>query len=140
MKHDLNNSNWPTGPIISLGKPFRDDRGDIQPLVEGDFNTVQLITSKAGSIRANHYHKTDWHYCYMVYGSMRYHHRPAGSECPPEWLLVTEGQVIFTPPLLEHAMEFLEDSAFLNITRNPRDQEHYESDLVRVELVSTKAG
>lgn len=140
MKQDLRAGNWPTGPIISLAKPFSDERGHIQPLFEGDFNTVQLITSKAGSTRANHYHKTDWHYCYLISGRMRYHHRPVGSEQAPEWLLVAEGQAIFTPPLLEHAMEFLEDSTFLNVARNPRDQAHYESDLVRVELIGVKHG
>jgi dTDP-4-dehydrorhamnose 3,5-epimerase-like enzyme len=139
MKHDLQTEIWPTGPIISMSKPFEDERGAIQPIVEGDFNTVQIITSKAGSVRANHYHKTDWHYCYMVSGCMKYHHRPAGSETPPEWLLVSAGQTVFTPPLVEHAMEFLEDSAFLNITRNPRDQAHYEEDLVRVVLVNREA-
>lgn len=136
MKRDMTTeSDWPTGPIVSLPRPFMDERGGIQPLFQGDFNTVQLITSNAGSIRANHYHKSDWHYCYMVSGRMRYHHRPAGSDQPPEWVLVTAGQAIFTPPLVEHAMEFLDDSVFLNVARNPRGQAQYEADLVRVELV-----
>ena len=35
---------------------------------------------------------------------------------------------------MEHAVEFLEDSEFLNITSKPRDQGSYEDNLVRVKL------
>ncbi len=129
---------WPTGPIVSHPKPFVDERGEIQSLFEGPITAAQIITSKAGSVRANHYHKTDWHYCHMLSGSMRYYHRPVGSKEAPQWVLVKEGQGIFTPPDVEHAMEFIEDSAFLNLTHNTREQENYESDLVRVELIKAE--
>jgi len=42
--------------------------------------------------------------------------------------------LVFSPPLVEHAVEFLEDSVVLNITGKPRDQGSYENDLVRVNL------
>ena len=76
----------------------------------------------------------------MVYGSMRYYTRPVGSEESPSWVLVTTGQVVYTPPMEEHAMEFLEDAAFINFAGRPRDQHDYEDDLVRVELVPAKDG
>lgn len=125
---------WPSGPIVSLPAPFVDARGAIQTLVEGGIHSIQVISSKADTVRANHYHKSDSHYMYVVSGSMNYYSRPAGSKEPPHWLLVTAGQMVFTPPLLEHAVHFLEDSVFLNITSEPRDQSSYEGDLVRVEL------
>ena len=101
-----------------------------------------MIESKKGSLRANHYHKTDSHFMYVVKGEMKYFHRPAEDKSAPKWLLVKAGQMVFTPPLVEHAVEFLEDSEFLNITGKPRDQGSYEDDLVRVELhkLSVKAG
>jgi len=71
---------------------------------------------------------------YVVKGVMKYFHRPAEDKSDPTWLLVKAGQMVFTPPLVEHAVEFLEDSEFLNITGKPRDQGSYEDDLVRVEL------
>ena len=79
---------------------------------------------------------------YVVKGVMKYFHRPAGNTSAPTWLLVKAGQMVFTPPLVEHAVEFLEDSEFLNITGKPRDQGSYEDDLVRVELhkLSDKMG
>jgi quercetin dioxygenase-like cupin family protein len=99
---------------------------------------VQVITSKASTVRANHYHKADSHFMYVVRGSMRYYHRPVGDKSPPTMLLVKEGEMVFTPPLVEHAVEFPEDTAFLNITGKSREQKSYEDDLVRVELVKPK--
>ena len=131
-----------TGPIVSMTAPFEDARGVIQTLVDGGIQSIQVITSKANTVRANHYHKTDSHFMYVVKGVMKYFHRPAGNTSAPTWLLVKAGQMVFTPPLVEHAVEFLEDSEFLNITGKPRDQGSYEDDLVRVELhkLSDKMG
>lgn len=125
---------WPTDPIVSLPMPFEDSRGVIQTLADGGVQSVQVITSKATTVRANHYHKTDSHFMYVIKGVMKYFHRPAGDTSPPKWLLVKEGQMVFSPPMVEHAVEFLEDSVFLNITGKPRDQGTYEDDLVRVDL------
>ena len=125
---------WPSGPIVSLPAPFEDSRGVIQTLVDGGFQSVQIITSKATTVRANHFHKSDSHFMYVIKGVMKYLHRPAGDTSPPQWLLVKEGQMVFSPPLVEHAVEFLEDSVFLNITGKPRNQSSYEDDLVRVNL------
>lgn len=120
--------------MVSLPAPFVDARGAIQTLVEGGIHSIQIISSKKDTVRANHYHKSDSHYMYVVSGSMNYYTRPVGSKEPPQSLLVTAGQMVFTPPMLEHAVHYLEDSVFLNITSEPRDQSSYEEDLVRVEL------
>ena len=67
---------WPKEPIISLEKPFVDERGAIQPLVDLMMRSAVMIESKKGSLRANHYHKTDWHYCYVLSAAIEYYHRP----------------------------------------------------------------
>ena len=122
-------------PGVPLPAPFEDSRGRIQTLVDGGVQSVQVITSKANTVRANHFHKTDSHYMYVVSGSMRYYHRAAGDRSPPAMLLVREGEMVFTPPLVEHAVEFPEDTVFINITGKTREQKSYEDDLVRVELL-----
>ncbi len=129
-----------TGPIVSLDTPFSDLRGEIQPLVNGGFESAQRISCLKGSVRANHYHKKDWHYCFMVKGSMRYYTRAIDADIEATWTLVTAGQVVFTPAMEVHAMEFLEDSVFINFAGRPRDQVDYEDDLVRVELIPAKDG
>ena len=71
---------WPSSVIVSLPSSFDDERGSIQPLVDMDMKSSVLITSNTGAVRANHYHKTDWHYCYVLYGEIIYYHRPHGSK------------------------------------------------------------
>jgi dTDP-4-dehydrorhamnose 3,5-epimerase-like enzyme len=121
--------------IVPLEEPFADDRGAIQPLVDADMKSCVLISSKKGTVRANHYHKTDWHYCYVLSGSIEYYHRPHGGDGEPEMVLVKSGQLFFTPPMVDHTMVFPEDTTFLTLGRNSRKQEVYEADVERIELV-----
>ena len=114
---------WPEHGLVKLEKPFVDSRGEIQPLVDLMMRSAVLIESKAGSLRANHYHKTDWHYCYVD---------------PPQIIHVKKGEMVFTPPMVDHGMKFPVDTVFLTLSRNPRDQESYEADVVRVEFVATE--
>ena len=129
--------NWPTKPLVDLEKPFVDRRGSIQPLVDLLMKSAVMIHSKAGSLRANHYHKTDWHYCYVIYGKINYYYRELNSKKDPELLLVEKGSMVFTPPLVEHCMKFPEDTLFLTLSRNPRDQKTYEADVVRTNLIDS---
>jgi quercetin dioxygenase-like cupin family protein len=131
-------ASWPKEPLVALKKPFVDTRGAIQPLVDEMMKSAVMISSKKGSLRANHYHKTDWHYCYVVSGAIEYFHRPTGSDQEPERLLVKAGDMVFTPPMVDHAMKFPEDTVFLTLSRNLRDQASYEADVVRVEMLDTE--
>lgn len=129
---------WPKKPIVRLEKPFADVRGLIQPLVDLGMKSAVLIESKKGSLRANHYHLTDWHYCYILEGRMEYFHRRHGDNGKPKRLVVAEGEMVFTPPMVDHAMRFSKDTVFLTLSRNPRDQASYEADVRRIELISAK--
>lgn len=126
---------WPSEPLVKLQNPFIDRRGSIQPLVDLMMQSAVMIESKAGSLRANHYHKTDWHYCYVISGQIQYFYKNVNSNKMPEMITVKEGNMVFTPPLVEHCMKFPEDTIFLTLSRNPRDQETYEADVVRVNLI-----
>jgi quercetin dioxygenase-like cupin family protein len=126
---------WPKEVVVKLEKAFVDARGDIQPLVDEDMKSAVLITSKKGAVRGNHYHETDWHYCYVLEGTIEYYHRTAGTDEEPQCTILKAGEMFFTPPLMEHAMVFPEDSKFLTLGRNSRKQEVYEADVKRVELV-----
>ena len=128
-------ASWPDDVIVPLEEPFADHRGAIQPLVDADMKSCVLITSKKDTVRANHYHNTDWHYCYVLSGSIEYYHRPHGSDDQPKMVLIETGKLFFTPPLVDHTMVFPEDTAFLTFGRNSRKQEVYEADVERIELV-----
>jgi uncharacterized RmlC-like cupin family protein len=126
-------------PRVTLAAPHTDNRGAIQPIVDEDFKSAQLITSVAGSTRANHYHRQDSHYMFALSGSFDYYWREAGSAEPLRHVLVQAGELVFTPAMVEHLVVFHEDSAFVNFSDQRRDQEAYEADIVRLQLSADDA-
>lgn len=120
---------------VELPPPFTDSRGSLHNILDTPIRSVIYVTSRLGAVRANHYHQDDWHYCYLVSGEMLYYHRAVGDTNPPAEVRVAPGDMIYTPPLVEHAMKFLADSTFIAFGGQPRDQESYEADLVRVKLI-----
>ncbi len=115
--------------------PFTDSRGSLRNILDTPIRSVIYVTSTLGAVRANHYHQDDWHYCYLVSSEMLYYHRAVGDANPPTEVRVVPGDMIYTPPKVEHAMKFLTDSTFIAFGGRPRDQESYEADLVRVKLI-----
>ena len=126
---------WPKDIVVNLEEPFVDERGKIQPLVDMDMKSAVLISSKQGSTRANHYHKTDWHFCYVLSGEIEYHYRNHGDKGKGIRKIIKKGELFFTPPMEDHAMVFKQDTVFLTLGRNSRKQEVYEQDVVRVDFV-----
>ena len=126
---------WPKTGLVNLDVAHSDDRGSIQSLVNFPMKNISLISSKKGSVRSNHYHLTDWHYMYVLSGSFNYYYRPTNSDDELQCVQVKAGELIFTPPMEDHATVFLEDCDLLAMSRNPRDQEAYEEDVRRVILV-----
>ncbi len=121
-------------------KPFfTDERGEMFTLFDNKktpVTSVLLITCKKGAIRANHYHKKDSHYSYMLSGKMEYTEKPVrGKGARKKTVVVQAGDMVYTPPMAIHAMKFLEDSVFLALAAQPRNQKAYENDTVRVRLV-----
>ena len=128
-------SMWPKTGLVDLDTPHSDDRGVIQSLVNFPMKNLSLITSKKGAVRSNHYHLTDWHYMYVLSGSFDYYYRPTNSHEKLQCVRVKTGDMIFTPPMEDHATVFIEDCDLLAISRNPRDQLTYEEDVRRVILI-----
>lgn len=121
-------------PIVKLEKPFSDDRGAIIPIIDETMRSSVIIESKKGTVRANHFHKTDWHYCYVLSGEIDYLWRAAGDTSTPKKVTIKQGECFFTPNMVDHAMVFTKDTVFLCLGRNPRDQASYEADIERITL------
>jgi len=130
-----NETMWPGNGKVNLIPAHKDDRGYIQTLVNFPMKNVALIRSKENSVRSNHYHMTDWHYMYTLKGSYDYYYRPTGSNEELMVIHMKQGEMVFTPPMEDHATVFLEETDLLVMSRNPRDQESYESDVKRVLLI-----
>jgi len=137
----------PIDRLETLEEPFISDAGLIQNLMHlkntgriGDLppeliGCISVLYSHKGSVRANHYHKTDWHRLFIIKGAVDYYERPIGSKEIPEPVRYVENQMFFTPPMVEHAMRFAEDTIMVSISKRPRDSESHESDVVRVDFL-----
>lgn len=115
---------------LPVEQGFTDSRGKILPLVH-DLANVQLITSTPGAIRANHYHKTDTHICYLVTGTMSYYWRNHGeTEIHKEEM--SAGDLFKTGPLIDHEMVFHTDSIMVVVSEHQRDAVSYDDDIVKI--------
>lgn len=126
---------WPSSPTVPLPEAFVNHNGSIQNLVLKPMQSVGALHSVKGAVRANHYHKTDWHYAYVAFGRVAYYERAIGATEVPEPIVYGPGQVFFTPPLREHTMVFLEESLIITMAKNVRSHEEHEADLVRVQVI-----
>lgn len=116
-------------------KTYLDDRGVIQEICK--HSDVLRITSKRGSRRAAHFHKTSSHYCVVLQGSISYWERTVGSNDKPEKKVYYAGDIFYTGPMIEHLMVFEYDNftEFYCFSLNgDRSQENYEADLVRLDF------
>jgi len=127
---------WPEDPRVPLDPPFVNHNGSIQNLVLKPMTSMSALDSVKGAVRANHYHKTDWHYTYVASGSVAYLVRPIGSSEVPEPIVFRKGEMFFTPPMVEHAMVFLSESVIITAARNVRSHDSHEADVVRVSFVT----
>lgn len=124
--------------VTHIKPEFVDERGYISRIVNQDkypLRAVLYITSKAGTKRGNHYHKTDAHFVYCLSGKFRYSEKDMKKKNSKlESVILKPGDLVLSAPMVAHSMEFLEDTVFLAITTEKREQTNYEEDTIRVEL------
>jgi quercetin dioxygenase-like cupin family protein len=127
---------YPEDRRVPIDHAFQDERGAIDNLLLNGCTSVAAIYSKRGSVRANHWHKTDDHYTYVVKGTMFYFERPVGERGEGLRIAVGPGEMFYTRPGVEHAMLFASDSVILTFAKKKRDHESHEADVVRVEYIT----
>ena len=72
----------------------------------------------------------------MLKGRMEYTYKDMNKKnAKKHSVILGVGDIVESPPMVAHAMRFLEDSVFLALTTEKRDQSFYESDTVRIELL-----
>ena len=133
------------------GDDFKDERGLITNYVlEEPINWIGYIESKAGTIRANHYHPVMEQKTILLSGKyISVLQDLADPESPITTKTIYPGDLCNIHPNIIHTMVFLEDSVFLNLVRGERKHDNYgeEYDLgkaiyhtVRHNLVDQKFG
>ena len=124
--------------LVNLPKGYEDARGIIQPLCDLNMKSASLIVSKPNTWRANHYHKTDWHFIYVLKGSFEYYFKKTNSNEKTKKKIVKKGELLFTGPIVDHAMFYTEETEIIVVSKNPRDQETYERDTVRIDFMNNE--
>ena len=131
----MKNQKLPKNVKVKLSDFFEDKRGKILNIANILFRSCALIKSKKNSIRANHYHKKDWHYCYVLKGKIAYYHRKHGTKTKPKKIIINKGELFFTPPMIDHAMKFLSYTEFLTLGRGSRSKINYDEDTKKIDLI-----
>src|SRR5260221_7858385 len=124
-------------PTIKKITPFfTDERGEMSHLLDdtATINSVVLIKCKKGAIRANHFHKKDAHYSYLLEGKMNYFYKTQKGRSVKK-IVVHNGEMVYTPPMEIHAMEFTEDSLFIALATEKRSRDKYEEDTIRKKIL-----
>ena len=108
-------------------KEYIDERGKISnyELTE-PINLIGYIDSKAGTVRANHYHPIQEQKCLLIKGKyISVIKDLADPNAVVETNIINEGDLSVIKPNVAHTMVFLEDSIFLNLVRGEREHENY---------------
>ncbi len=106
---------------------FIDKRGKISnhELTE-PINLIGLISSKRGTIRANHYHPQQEQKCLFTKGQIIEVFQDIINPGSPKMTqVVNEGELSIIKPNVAHTMVFTKDTTFLNLVRGEREHDNY---------------
>ena len=124
--------------IHKTGKVFRDERGYLLKILDKGFSSCIEIFSKKGSIRANHYHKKDEHFCYILKGEILFFYRDRKKGSKLNYKVMKKGDLFFTTYDQDHLAYFLKTTHFLSYSSRKRSKLDYENDLVRLNMDKEK--
>ena len=120
---------------------FTDFRGKISnhELTE-PVNLIGLISSKKGTMRANHYHPQQEQKCLFTNGQIIEVYKdllnPSSRKITQ---VVNAGQISIIKPNVAHTMIFTKDTTFLNLVRGEREHENYGiTHTIKHDLVTDK--
>ena len=129
--------------VTHIKPEFIDERGYISRIVDQDkypMRAVLYISRKKGSRGADHFHKKDAHYIYVLSGKVKYgEYDPRKKNPKITYIMLKSGDVVLSRPMIAHTTIFLEDSVILAFTTEKRDQKRYEKDTVRVDYFQKKS-
>lgn len=123
--------------IVKAHSKYEDERGRIDYFVLPEaVNWIGVITSKTGTVRANHYHPRQEQKtlilsgkCVCIYKDLKKKNSPIKHH------LAKAGDLVITAPQVAHAVVYLEDTMFLNLVRGEREPTNYGKHTLPLELV-----
>lgn len=126
----------PIEVIKKIEPAFVDKRGVISNILEKPISHVAIITSKAGSIRGNHYHPTQYQYVYLLSGKYESYSRDINEKNSKIVMnVINPGCLVITPPMVAHAMKFTNNSVMLNLTTGQRESDKFAEHTKKFKLI-----
>src|SRR5260221_11383866 len=124
--------------VTKIKEEFVDERGFISRIIDQDkhkIRSILYIKRKKGSTGANHFHKKDAHYIFVLSGKVRYGEKDMSKKnSKVEYVALEPWDLVLSKPMIAHTPDFLEDSVILAFTTENRNQAHYEEDTIRLKL------
>ena len=124
--------------VKNIKPEFVDQRGYISRIIDQDkykVRSILYIKRKKGSRGADHYHKKDAHWVYVLEGKVRHSEKDMKKKNSKiEKITLGVGDLVFTPPMVAHSDEFISDSVILAFTTENRNQKDYKKDTVKVDF------
>jgi len=112
-----------------------DKRGIIVDILEKvPVKHVGLVTFEKGVVRANHYHKKQTQYTYVLEGEIKLVTQYFGGD-KKTTKTTKPGDFVTIPPRFIHAYLATKKSAVIVLTDYSRDMKGYEEDTFRVKLI-----
>lgn len=113
--------------LIRGSEEYSDDRGVISNYrLPESINLIASITSKAGTLRANHFHPIQEQKCLLLSGTyVSVYKDLLVPESEIKNQIVKAGDLSIMPPMVAHTMIFLEDSVFVNLVNGNRDHDKF---------------
>lgn len=125
--------------VIKIKPEIIDERGFITKIIDQNkynIKSILYIFRKKSSIGANHFHKKDYHFIYVLSGKIRYFEKDMHEkDAPLESVILNPGDLVLTLPAKAHATEILEEGVHLAFSTENRDSKSYEKDTIRIKLI-----
>jgi quercetin dioxygenase-like cupin family protein/SAM-dependent methyltransferase len=120
--------------VEKINPAFSDDRGKITDLLNRSINHVGLITTRAGSVRGEHYHKLSTQYSYILSGKFEVLVASVYNPKNVKKIILEEGELITIEPKTMHRFKAIEDAIMIDMISESRAGSKYEEDVVRVKM------
>ncbi len=104
--------------LVKILKPdfeFSDERGSLRQLVHDGWNQFNVITSVAGSLRGDHYHKNNNEAFYIIEGELKLILKQNDTV---ETYIFKNGDFFGIEPFVVHSFEFLRDTVLVSMYDN----------------------
>ena len=105
---------------------FSDDRGMLVQLVHGGYTQVNVVTTKRGVVRGNHYHKLCREAFYVISGSVNVILTAGGKRGET---MFSAGDFFEIPPMVLHEMSYPEDCVMVALYDRPVEDENGDKDI-----------